>query len=132
MSDLSHLFKALSEEFRLRVLAMMQRYGELCVCEVERFLEVSQSTASRHLRYLAAAGWVESRREEQWVYYRIAEPLDEEHRLLLGTLQTLLEGIDVPPIGDDLTIMRDARCRESLACASAPVSEEAAAGVARE
>ena len=131
MSDLSHLFKALSEEFRLRVLAMMQRYGELCVCEVERFLEVSQSTASRHLRYLAAAGWVESRREEQWVYYRIAEPRDEEHRLLLETLQTLLEGIDVPPIGDELTTMRDARCRGSLACASEPDSVEAEAEVAR-
>lgn len=129
MSDLSHLFKALSEDFRLRVLAMIQSYGELCVCEVERFLAVSQSTASRHLRYLAAAGWVESRREEQWVYYRIAEPRHEQHRLLLGTLQTLLEGIDIPPIGEELAIMREARCRDSLGCASEPDTEQAAAKV---
>ena len=29
MSDLASLFKALSEEFRLRVLALMQTHGEL-------------------------------------------------------------------------------------------------------
>ena len=120
MSDLASLFKALSEEFRLRVLALMQTHGELCVCEVERFLDVSQSTASRHLRTLARAGWVEARREEQWVYYRIAEPRDEEHRVLLGTLRALLEGVEVPPIGDELTAMRDARCRESTGCAPGP------------
>ena len=116
MSDLSHLFKALSEEVRLQVLAMMHSYGELCVCEVERFLDVSQSTASRHLRYLAAAGWVEARREDQWVYYRIAEPRDEDHRLLLGTLRTLLEGIDIPRVEDDLKSMRAARCHTPLGC----------------
>lgn len=131
MSDLSHLFKALSEDFRLRVLAMMQTYGELCVCEIERFLVVSQSTASRHLRYLAAAGWVESRREEQWVYYRIADPQDEEHRLLLDTLRTLLEGIDVPSIGEDLTTMRSARCRDAPGCAPESELEDSAAEVAR-
>ena len=109
MSDLSHLFKALSADFRLQVLAMMHRYGALCVCEVERFLGVSQSTASRHLRYLAAAGWVEARREEQWVYYRIANPRDDDHRLLLGTLQKLLQGIQIPNVGDELKDLREAR-----------------------
>jgi DNA-binding transcriptional ArsR family regulator len=98
----------------------MQTHGELCVCEVERFLDVSQSTASRHLRTLARAGWVEARREEQWVYYRIAEPRDEQHRVLLETLRTLLEGVETPPIGDALTAKRDARCRESAGCVSAP------------
>jgi len=120
LSELSHLFKALSEDFRLQVLAMMNRYGELCVCEVERFLGVSQSTASRHLRYLAAAGWVEARREEQWVYYRIAAPRGDEHRLLLGTLQTLLEEIRIPSVDDELKDMREARCHWPLGCAPEP------------
>jgi DNA-binding transcriptional ArsR family regulator len=131
MSDLSYLFKALSEDFRLRVLAMMQTHGELCVCEIERFLVVSQSTASRHLRYLAAAGWVESRREEQWVYYRIADPQDEEHRLLLSTLQTLLAGVEVPAIGDELLVMRSARCRDAPGHAPESELENSAAEEAR-
>ncbi|NIP15053.1 MAG: ArsR family transcriptional regulator, partial [Pseudomonadales bacterium] len=37
---------------RLNILALLFGHGELCVCEVERFLRVSQSKASRHLRYL--------------------------------------------------------------------------------
>jgi ArsR family transcriptional regulator len=131
MSDLSQLFKALSEGFRLRVLAMMHTYGELCVCEVERFLNVSQSTASRHLRYLSAAGWVEARREDQWVYYRIAKPRDEDHRLLLDTLQTLLQGIEIPHVGDELKSMREARCHTPLGCASEPEPARAEAEVAR-
>lgn len=131
MSDLSQLFKALSEGFRLQVLAMMHSYGELCVCEVERFLDASQSTASRHLRYLAAAGWVEARREDQWVYYRIAEPRDDDHRLLLGTLQTLLQAIEIPRVGDELKSMRAARCHTPLGCASESESVDAKADVAR-
>ncbi|MEJ2547924.1 MAG: metalloregulator ArsR/SmtB family transcription factor [Gemmatimonadota bacterium] len=131
MSDLSHLFKALSEGIRLRVLAMMHRYGELCVCEVERFLDVSQSTASRHLRYLAAAGWVEARREDQWVYYRITEPRDDEHRLLLDTLLKLLEGTEIPHVGDELEEMREARSRSPLGCASDSGVVDASAEVAR-
>ena len=131
MSDLSHLFKALSEDIRLRVLAMMHRYGELCVCEVERFLDVSQSTASRHLRYLAAAGWVEARREDQWVYYRIAEPRDDDHRLLLDTLLKLLEGTEIPRVGDELRGMREARCRSPLGSATDTGMLDGSAEVAR-
>lgn len=130
MSDLSHLFKALSEGIRLQVLALMRRHGELCVCEVERFLDVSQSTASRHLRYLAAAGWVEARREDQWVYYRIAEPRDDDHRLLLDTLLKLLEGTEIPRVGDELRDMRKARCRRPGESSSEPGMADAAAEVA--
>jgi len=131
MSDLSHLFKALSEGIRLQVLAMMHRYGELCVCEVERFLDVSQSTASRHLRYLAAAGWVEARREDQWVYYRIAQPRDDDHRLLLDTLLKLLEGTEIPGVGDELKDMREARCRRPAGSASEPGTVDTEVEVAR-
>ena len=90
MEALSVTFKALSEEVRLRILAMLDRNGELCVCEVEEALGLSQSAASRHLRTLARTGLVDSRREGQWVYYRIAPPADEVHALILSTVRTLL------------------------------------------
>jgi len=91
MRDLSRRFKALSEEHRLRIVAHLLRHREVCVCEVEHFLEVTQSTASRHLRYLAAEGLVEDRRDGQWVFYRLAEPADEEHALLLDLLGGILK-----------------------------------------
>ncbi|MDP2470380.1 MAG: metalloregulator ArsR/SmtB family transcription factor [Candidatus Palauibacterales bacterium] len=110
MKDLARRFKALSEELRLQILAMLFRHEELCVCEVERFLGVSQSAASRHFRYLASAGLVESRREGQWVYYRVAAPVDEAHAALLEALRDLLHRVEVPSIGHELTAMREDRC----------------------
>jgi DNA-binding transcriptional ArsR family regulator len=58
MTTLANKFKALSEDVRLQILALISQHGELCVCEVERLLEISQSKASRHLRYLLNAGLV--------------------------------------------------------------------------
>lgn len=111
MKDLARRFKALSEELRLQILALLFRHGELCVCEVERCLGVSQSAASRHFRYLASAGLVEDRRDGQWVYYRVAAPEDAAHATLLKALEDLLETVEVPSIGTELTAMRGERCR---------------------
>jgi ArsR family transcriptional regulator len=110
MRELSQWFKALSEDLRLQILALMFRHGELCVCEVERFLEVSQSTASRHLRYLLNADIVEDRRDGLWVYYRIADPPDEAHAALLEALEGALAEVPVPDVATELDAMRSARC----------------------
>jgi len=126
MNDLARRFKALSEELRLQILALLVRHEELCVCEVERFLGVSQSAASRHFRYLASAGLVESRREGQWVYYRIAAPADAGHATLVGALHDLLESVEIPSIGPELAAMREERCGDAD-CAPAEAGPEGAA-----
>ena len=113
MRELSQWFKALSEDLRLRILALMFRHGELCVCEVERVLAISQSTASRHLRYLLNAGIVKDRREALWVYYRIAEPPDEAHAALLTALKGALAEVSVPDVTVELEAMRSVRCAPS-------------------
>ena len=59
MNALSLLFKSLSEEIRLRVIALLSG-GELCVCDLMAVLDLPQSTISRHLSYLKNAGWVEA------------------------------------------------------------------------
>ena len=110
MIGLSSLFKALSEDSRLRMLALLQRHGELCVCEVESVLGLSQSTASRHLRSLARSGWVESRREGKWVDYGLAEPQTDEHRLLRDALPELLRSVDTPTVAAEMAALRVARC----------------------
>lgn len=66
------IFKALSEEPRLRILNLLLTHGELCVCDIMAALELPQSTASRHLAYLKKSGWVDDRREAVWIYYSIA------------------------------------------------------------
>lgn len=68
MRDLTQIFKALSDETRLRILALLA-LGELCVCDLMAVLKAPQSTVSRHLATLRNAGLVEGRREGVWMYY---------------------------------------------------------------
>ena len=64
-------FKCLSDETRLRCVALLQRQGELCVCELTQVLQISQPKISRHLALLRSTGLVLDRRQGAWVYYRI-------------------------------------------------------------
>jgi len=70
VAPISRLFKALGDETRLRIVALLS-HGELCVCHVQEALKISQPNVSRHLSILRAARVVESRREGTWVYYRL-------------------------------------------------------------
>ncbi len=75
------IFKALSEESRLRILSLLLE-GELCVCEIEACLKMTQSNASRHLTALKRSGILESCRNAQWTYYRISDSFIQANREL--------------------------------------------------
>ena len=61
----------LSDETRLRAMALMAAEGELCVCELVFALELPQPKVSRHMLALRDSGLVVSRRHAQWVFYAI-------------------------------------------------------------
>ncbi len=82
---LTKLFRALGDETRVRIVALLA-HGELCVCHVEKALELSQPNVSRHLGILRMAGVVDARRDGMWVYYRLA---DQEHDVVQELLATL-------------------------------------------
>jgi ArsR family transcriptional regulator len=63
--------KALSDETRLRIYAILLSH-ELNVNDIVEILEVSQPRVSRHLKILADAGLVLSRRDGLWVFYKAA------------------------------------------------------------
>ncbi len=67
------LFKALSDPTRLRIMVLLSE-KELCVCQIEAALRLSQVKVSRHLNVLRHAELVKSRREGLWVYYSQAKP----------------------------------------------------------
>lgn len=81
----SRLFKALGDETRLRIVALLS-HGELCVCHLEEALQLSQPNVSRHLGILRAASVVEHRREGSWVYYRLAAQDDPDCERQLSAL----------------------------------------------
>lgn len=85
MRALSRLLKALADETRLRIVALLS-HGELCVCHVEDALGLKQANASRQLAVLRAANVVEARRDGSWTYYQLAPQLDADCKRLLRTL----------------------------------------------
>jgi ArsR family transcriptional regulator len=84
MKTTAKLFKALSDETRLRILSLLTA-GELCVCDLMEVFQLPQSTVSRHLAYLRNTGLVDDRRQGVWMYYRLTIPE--------GDLELLIQGL---------------------------------------
>ena len=70
-SELAAVYRALADETRLRILALLCD-GEVCVCHLHGSLRLPQPTISRHLAYLRKSGIVEARRDGVWMHYRLA------------------------------------------------------------
>ncbi|MDF2678006.1 MAG: putative transcriptional regulator [Bacillota bacterium] len=69
---MTDILKALADETRLRIISQMFK-GEMCVCEIEECLGLTQSNVSRHLNVLKKAGIFESYKTAQWTYYKISD-----------------------------------------------------------
>jgi ArsR family transcriptional regulator len=91
MNRIAKSFKALSDESRLRILGIILRSAELCVCDIEYVMGFTQTKVSRHLNYLKNAGLVEDRRQGLWMLYRVAKPQDQARRKLLEYVKSVLE-----------------------------------------
>lgn len=77
VGDAVDLFSALSSETRYRVLVFLDAVDEeVCVCEIEGYLDVGQSTISQSLSRLRDAGLVQRRKDGRWRYYTTT-PLGE-------------------------------------------------------
>ncbi len=111
MITLSRIFKALSDETRLAIMGLVLRHGHLCVCEVEMILGITQSKASRHLRYLRDAGLLEDRREGLIVNYHLPEATDPDRSAILEFLEQFLAHRSLPQAAPLLVQIRDARLK---------------------
>jgi len=71
LSDLSACLKAASDPLRLEVLRILSR-GSYGVLELCRIFDIKQSGMSHHLKVMANAGLLATRREGNSIYYRRA------------------------------------------------------------
>lgn len=78
-----NVFKALSDETRLRIMNLLAHEDEMCVSDLAKLLGVHQSKVSRHLTVLRNAGLVEPRRDGVRMLYRFVEPTQPLHTHLL-------------------------------------------------
>jgi ArsR family transcriptional regulator len=86
----ARFFKSLADETRLKILWLLSGTEELCVCDVIDVLKITQSKASRHLRYLYHLGWVTDRRDGLWMNYRLTVPPGSSREKLLKLLTEML------------------------------------------
>lgn len=90
IKSLEHLFLALSDNTRLRLLALMAD-GEVPVGSLAGSLGESQPKISRHLAYLRSAGLVSTRRDGKSIYYSIEDGMDAAITQILNvTLRSIL------------------------------------------
>lgn len=80
------LLRALGNDRRLLVLCTLIAQGERSAGELAEAAELSPSALSQHLARMREEGLVDSRREAQTVYYRIADPRVERLVALLKDL----------------------------------------------
>jgi ArsR family transcriptional regulator, arsenate/arsenite/antimonite-responsive transcriptional repressor len=86
----ARFFKSLADETRLKIIWLLSGTEELCVCDVIDVLKITQSKASRHLRYLYHLGWVTDRRDGLWMNYRLTVPPGSPREKLLKLLTEML------------------------------------------
>ena len=82
--ELAHVFAALGDPVRLRLLSIVATEGEVCSCNLEAPLAKSQPTVSHHTRVLAEAGLIEGEKRGRWVWWRVVPAQMERLRSLLG------------------------------------------------
>ena len=70
--DLAELFKIFGDSTRVKILYALLE-SELCVCDLARLMEVTQSAVSHQLRVLKTSKLVKFRREGKTVYYSLAD-----------------------------------------------------------
>ena len=77
------IFKALSDESRVRILHLLHQNQEMCISDLELVLEFTQTKTSRHLIYLKNAGLTQARKVDQWVFYYLKEEVTDMVQQLL-------------------------------------------------
>ncbi len=88
MTDITQLFKALADEKRLRIIALIGKRG-LSVEEIAAAVELTPATVSHHLAKLREVGLVEATHEQYYSVYRFNQ------QPLIDALRSLAE--DTPP-----------------------------------
>ena len=67
----AQLFKALSDESRLRIIHLLHNNEKMCISDVELILDFTQTKTSRHLIYLKNANIVSLKKVDQYAFYSL-------------------------------------------------------------
>ncbi len=92
LDNLINFFKVLSDDTRMRILALLY-HKKLCVCQICGIIEEPQPKVSKHLARLRDMGFVKDERQEQFVYYNI----NIHNEVLQNILKSIVDNKDNYP-----------------------------------
>ncbi len=114
LQEYVEVFKALSDETRLRMIHLFVISGEeLCVCELTDTLEVPQYNVSRHLKALVQAGLLRREKEGRWVYFKLStieDPVIQGILEAIGKLPKEIIQRDALELHSRLKLRTNGRC----------------------
>jgi ArsR family transcriptional regulator len=84
--ELAKISKALSDPTRLRIYGTISAHREMFCGELLQKCPLTPGTISHHLRILAEANLIESRREGQFIYNRVRPETIREYTRTLGKM----------------------------------------------
>ncbi len=114
--DPASLYKSLSDQTRLRCIALLVENQELCVCELIHALNLPQPKISHHLGILRKAGLVSDRKDGLWIYYQLNQELPQ---WVMSVLKTTIEGIKIhDPFATDANELCSMPNRPGAACSA--------------
>ena len=114
MGTVEDYFKGLADINRLRIMNLLLT-GELCGCDIQYVIGVTQSNVSRHLTYLKRSGLVADRRAGYRIYYRLMKDNKPEYKALLSYLKVALK--------DEIFLADTKKLREAIRNGACSVSE---------
>jgi len=103
MEKFVKIFKALSDETRLRIFLLLLR-EKLCVCEIVDTLNIEQSRVSHCLRILKEANLVSCHKKGTWITYS-ANPQAVKSKIIEGIKK------EIPILSSDLKRLN--RCKNA-------------------
>lgn len=90
LKKITKILKALADESRIRIVALLKERDVLCVCEITEIIGLSQPTISSHLKKLQDAEIITYSKDGLWVNYNLNENMEKEAERLLGTVIRIL------------------------------------------
>lgn len=92
MNNLAKIFKALSDETRLKVLLLVSK-RDICQKGISRYLGITDSSVSQHIKVLKEAEIIRGYKEGYYVFYHINENVFNECISFFNSLGNINENL---------------------------------------
>ncbi|MCL5771106.1 MAG: metalloregulator ArsR/SmtB family transcription factor [Actinobacteria bacterium] len=91
LKKITKILKALSDEGRIRIIALLNKRNNLCVGEITRIIGLSQPTISSHLKKLRDAEIITHSKDGLWINYNLNENVKEQVKQFLSLIIQVLD-----------------------------------------